>query len=160
MKSIDTWIDEYGESHQNPINKTIHWICIPAIVFSLIGLLWSIPHSYFEGILPGQYAPFFNWATIFLGIALLYYLKLSIPMTLGMLVFTICVLYGNNYVIQNIEMPLWKFSLFVFVIAWIGQFTGHIIEGKKPSFFKDIQFLLIGPAWLMGFIFRKLHIKY
>lgn len=160
MKTIDTWFEEYGESHQNPINKKLHWICIPAIVFSLIGLLWSIPHGYFEGIFPGQFSPFLNWATIFLGMVLLYYLRLSIPMAIGMLVFTLGVLYGNNYVIHNIQMSLWKFSLIVFVIAWIGQFIGHKIEGKKPSFFQDLQFLFIGPAWLMGFIFRKLNIKY
>ena len=160
MKSIDTWFEEYGESHQNPINKKLHWICIPAIVFSLIGLLWSIPHGYFVGIFPGQYSPYLNWATIFMGLILLYYLRLSIPMAIGMLVFTLGVLYGNNYVIHNIQLPLWKFSIILFVIAWIGQFIGHKIEGKKPSFFQDLQFLLIGPAWLMGFIFRKLRIKY
>ena len=42
----------------------------------------------------------------------------------------------------------------VFVLAWIGQFIGHLIEGKRPSFFKDLQFLLIGPAWLMAFVYR------
>ena len=66
MKSIHNWFDEYAESHQNPINKGIHWICIPLIVFSLIGLLWSIPHEYFNGILPNPYSQYLNWATLFM----------------------------------------------------------------------------------------------
>jgi uncharacterized membrane protein YGL010W len=46
-------------------------------------------------------------------------------------------------------MPLFYTSLLIFVVAWVGQFYGHHIEGKKPSFLKDLQFLLIGPAWVL-----------
>jgi uncharacterized membrane protein YGL010W len=42
----------------------------------------------------------------------------------------------------------------------VGQFIGHKIEGKKPSFFKDILFLLIGPLWLLSFIYKKVGISY
>jgi uncharacterized membrane protein YGL010W len=52
------------------------------------------------------------------------------------------------------------FSVAIFIIAWIGQFYGHNIEGKKPSFLKDIQFLLIGPMWLMSFIYKKWGINF
>jgi uncharacterized membrane protein YGL010W len=48
----------------------------------------------------------------------------------------------------------------VFVLAWIGQFVGHMIEGRKPSFFEDVKFLLVGPAWLLGFIYRRAGIPY
>ena len=48
----------------------------------------------------------------------------------------------------------------IFVLAWIGQFIGHKIEGEKPSFFEDLQFLLIGPDWLLGAIYQKLGIRY
>ena len=65
------------------------------------------------------------------------------------------------YLIElKVNLALWKVSLIIFVIAWIGQFIGHEIEGKKPSFLQDIQFLLIGPAWLLSFIYKKLGIKY
>ena len=158
MKSIDSWFDEYGESHQNPVNKVIHWICIPLIVFSLIGLLWSIPHDYFSNIYAGKYSEYLNWASVFILLVVIYYIILSYKIALGMILFSLFVLYGNNY-IDNV-MELWKVSLFIFVFAWIGQFIGHKIEGKKPSFFEDIQFLFIGPAWLLGFIYRKLNIKY
>ena len=56
--------------------------------------------------------------------------------------------------------PVWKSSLILFCAAWVGQFIGHKIEGKKPSFLHDVVFLLIGPAWLMHFVYRKLGIRY
>jgi uncharacterized membrane protein YGL010W len=55
---------------------------------------------------------------------------------------------------------LWQVCLALFIVAWIFQFIGHKIEGKKPSFFKDLQFLLIGPAWLLSFIYQKVGIRY
>jgi uncharacterized membrane protein YGL010W len=55
-------------------------------------------------------------------------------------------------------LALWAVG--IFVVAWIGQFVGHKIEGKKPSFLEDLQFLLIGPAWLMHFIFKKMGIRF
>ena len=158
MKSIDTWFEEYGESHQNPINKAIHWLCIPLIVFSLIGLLWSIPHEYFLKFYSGKFSEYFNWSSIFIFLVVIYYTMLSYKIALGMFIFSLIVLCGNNY-IDGI-MVLWKVSVSIFIVAWIGQFIGHKIEGKKPSFLKDLQFLFIGPAWLLGFIYRKYNIKY
>lgn len=159
MKSIDHWLEEYGESHQNPTNKTIHWICVPLIVFSLAGLLWSIPHGYFAGILPAALDPFLNWATLFLLFALCYYFVLSKTIFLGFIP-VIALVLGGNFAILQAGLPLFWVSLSIFVAAWIGQFIGHKIEGKKPSFFQDIQFLLIGPAWLLHFVYRRVGIAY
>ena len=156
MKTIEQWFSEYGESHQNKTNKAFHWICIPLIMFSLIGLLWSIPT-------PEAFHAFsfpVNFGTIFLALALCYYVVLSIPLTIGMLFVTAAIIAGNNYLDKSGIAPLWLISIIIFAVAWVGQFIGHNIEGKKPSFFKDLQFLLIGPMWLLGFIYRKLNISY
>ncbi len=80
-------------------------------------------------------------------------------LTLGMTFFSFICLYICNYIIELKLSILW-ISIAVFIGSWILQFIGHKIEGKKPSFLKDIQFLLIGPAWLMHFIYKKLNIKY
>ena len=157
MRSIQDWLDMYGESHQNPINKKIHWVCVPAIMFSIVGLWWSIPHkempfTFFDIQL--------NWAILLTIFVSFYYLWLSISMAIGMFFVGALLLIGNSFLDTIFDFPLWKISLIIFVIAWIGQFIGHKIEGKKPSFFEDIQFLLIGPAWLLSFIYNKLGIKY
>ncbi len=160
MRKIDNLLSEYGLSHQNSTNKAIHWICVPLIFFSIIGFLWSIPADYLHNLLPGTSGEFLNWGTIGLLIALVYYFSLSIPLFFGMFLFAIVISVGCFLIYRSDIAPLWLICLLIFVFAWIGQFYGHKVEGKKPSFLKDIQFLLIGPAWLMHFIFKKLHIAY
>lgn len=160
MKTIDRLFAEYGESHQNKTNKAIHWVCIPLIVFSLMGLLASLPYAAINQWLPVGTRPYFNWSTVFLLVTLLYYLRLSLTLALGMAAFAVFCIAGNVWLSQHLAYPLWQTSLFIFVIAWIGQFIGHKIEGKKPSFLKDVQFLMVGPAWLLHFIYKKTGVPY
>lgn len=152
MKTIHQWLDEYGESHQNETNELIHWICVPSIFFSITGLLYSIKLPWLIGSVQ------FNVAMVAMLMVLVYYISLSRTLWIGLLLFagfclTLC------YFIEKINIaPLWMICVIIFILAWIGQFYGHKVEGKKPSFFKDIQFLLIGPAWLMSFVYKKLGI--
>lgn len=159
MRKIDELLAEYGESHQNATNKTIHWICVPLIFFSVVGFIASIPAGGIQRYL-GDDNPYANWATLAVILVLIYYVSLSVPLSFGMFLFTLLCLYLAKVIAQSDLIPLWLVSLIIFVGAWIGQFYGHRVEGKKPSFFKDIQFLLIGPAWLMHFIYRRLGISY
>lgn len=152
MKTIQQWLDEYGESHQDHTNKTIHWVCVPSIFFSIIGLLYGLKLPFaIQGVTV-------NVAMIVLALVTVYYISLSKTLWVGLLLFTILCLWLCHLIEKTGFIPLWLFSIIVFVVAWIGQFYGHKIEGKKPSFFKDIQFLMIGPAWLMSFIYKKLGI--
>jgi uncharacterized membrane protein YGL010W len=153
MRAIDKLLAEYGESHQNATNKLVHWICVPAIFFSLVGLLYSVK-------LPYQLLPDIqlNLAHLVLLASLFYYFRLSKPLTIGLLIFSFICLW-LCYIIEEEAITLWLSCIIIFVLAWIGQFWGHKIEGKKPSFLKDLQFLLIGPAWLMSFIYKKLDIE-
>jgi len=159
MRKIDQLFEEYGESHQNSTNKAIHWICVPLIFFSIVGLVASIPSQAVQSIL-GDGNPYANWAAVVLVLVLIYYVSLSIPLGIGMMLFGVLCLFAANSLIRVTNTPLWITSLIIFFVAWVGQFYGHKVEGKKPSFLKDIQFLLIGPAWLMHFIYKRLGIPY
>tara|TARA_X000001036_G_scaffold25927_1_gene21601 strand:+ start:5970 stop:6455 length:486 start_codon:yes stop_codon:yes gene_type:complete len=159
MKSIHQWIEEYGKSHQNPRNKAIHWVCVPLIMLSLLSLISLIPF-------PIDSAKLFttnmnlvkvNWTLLFLTFSVIFYLRLSISIAIGMLLVAVLMLASISW-IEFFDPSIWRLSLTIFVLAWIGQFIGHKIEGEKPSFFEDLQFLLIGPAWLLSFIYKKLGI--
>jgi uncharacterized membrane protein YGL010W len=154
-RRIDVLLAEYGESHQNPTNKTIHWIAVPVIAWSVIAILWVLPTP---GFFPAN--PYVNWATIVCGLAVVYYLTLSIPLAIGMAAFSVIAIAIIREVETHVAINLEWIAGALFVFAWVFQFAGHEIEGKKPSFFKDLQFLLIGPAWLMHFLFRRLGIPY
>ncbi len=145
MKSVDVWLEEYGESHRNPTNKAIHWVCVPAIVWTVTALIWSIPSPY----------GWLNWAVVGAVAAMIWYIALSPRLAVGIGLFLLACLGLNAWLESTFAAPLWAIAVVVFVVAWIGQFIGHHIEGRRPSFFKDVQFLLVGPAWLMGFVYRK-----
>jgi uncharacterized membrane protein YGL010W len=160
-RPVDVYFDKYAESHKNPNNKLIHWICVPLIVFSLFGLLWSIPFPYLKFL--GRYNGFVNWASFLIAFSIYYYYKLSPVLSYLMLL----IIFGFSYIIidllswQKTGGPaLWQTCLVIFVLSWIGQFIGHKIEGKKPSFLDDLKFLLIGPIWLLHFILKKFSIRY
>ncbi len=156
MSKIQPLLDEYAASHQNKTNKLIHWVCVPAIFWTVVAFLWIIP---FPGQLHLGPLPL-NWAVISLALVMVYYLRMSVVLAIGMLLYSIINLFITAHIEQLSSFPLWQVALVVFVLAWIGQFIGHAIEGKKPSFLKDLQFLLIGPAWVISFIYKIIGIKY
>jgi uncharacterized membrane protein YGL010W len=150
MKTLNEWFEEYSVSHKNVTNKKIHYICVPLIFFSVVGLFMSIPNGFLEPLV-SIHPIIANWAFIVLVFVLFFYFRLSFTMGLKMFVFTTLCMIGNYIVSQH--LPLVWTSVFVFIVGWIGQFYGHKIEGKKPSFLKDLQFLLIGPAWVIDSLF-------
>ena len=145
------WLDEYAESHQNKINKLIHWVCVPLITFTLLGLLSLITYDFKTYNI--------DLASILIAIAIIFYIRLSKSLAIGMLIFsTMCIFILSKLKTMMPDSSLINLYTIVFIVSWIGQFVGHKIEGKKPSFIKDIQFLLIGPVWLLSFIYKKLNI--
>jgi uncharacterized membrane protein YGL010W len=155
MRSVADWLGEYGESHSNPRNKLLHWICVPPIVLAVMGFLWSIP-------VPQAFAaasPWLNWATLIALLACVYYLLLSPRLAFG-IALTYVVMFAVLAQLAGLPWPLWATCLAIFVVAWIGQFIGHAYEGKRPSFFKDVQFLMIGPLWLVAALYRRLGVSY
>lgn len=129
MKTISEWLDEYSESHQNKTNKLIHWVCVPTIYFSIIGIM-----AHFSALL----------TALLLVLAFVFYARLDIVLAVAMAALTLMM----AWFIWVLPIGV-GFFIALFVFAWIGQFYGHKVEGKKPSFFKDLQFLLIGPLWCM-----------
>ena len=141
MRKVDELFARYGESHRNPTNKAIHWICVPLIVWSVLAALWAwSPMAAYIGI----------------GLSLAFYAWLSPLIALGMLVVFAVMVYPLTLLGTRVLIV----AAVVFVLAWIGQFIGHVIEGKKPSFFEDVKFLLVGPAWLLGFVYKRLGVAY
>ncbi len=140
-RSIDQLLAHYAQSHRHPINERIHFVCVPLIVFSLIGMLQAL-HP---------------WAAYaFVGASLIYYLRLSVPFLVAMSLLSAVMLA----VLHALGPYALITSIVVFVLAWIGQFIGHAIEGRKPSFLEDLRYLWIGPLFCLSFLFRRLGIAW
>lgn len=154
MRDIHQWFGSYAADHKNPINRAIHWVCVPTIMWAVIAALWTIP-SVSEWTQPGL------WAVVAMFAAYLFYHRLSHNLSYAMAIaFAVSgaiawALYGALG-----ARGLLILAAVLFVLAWIGQFIGHAIEGHRPAFFDNIVQLLIGPAWLMGKLMRKMGIAY
>ncbi|RZA27191.1 MAG: DUF962 domain-containing protein [Proteobacteria bacterium] len=136
MRTLNSYLDEYAESHQHPTNKSIHNIAVPLIMWSLLGFL----HSFTLG------SDDFRLSYVLIFLAMIYYASFRKPLVLlAMGLITALMVYSFNFVPE-----LRWVSLGVFLLSWVAQFYGHKVEGKKPSFFKDLLFLLIGPIWVMS----------
>lgn len=141
MRKLDLLLEQYGETHQNPVNKAIHWVCVPLIMWSALAAMWIL-------------SPIAT--CIVVALALVYYARMSPVMAVGMLAMAALMIIPVPLLGES---ALW-IAAAVFVLAWIGQFVGHAIEGRKPKFMQDLQFLLIGPAWILRFVYRGIGIRY
>jgi uncharacterized membrane protein YGL010W len=140
-RNVDRLLERYGEFQRNPANEAIHWVCVPLIVWSVLGALWSA-------------SPVAAYVAI--GATMVFYLWLSPPLALGMLGVTALMVWPLTLLGSRVLIV----SIAVFVAAWIGQFIGHLLEGRKPAFLEDLRSLLIGPVWLLADLYRRIGIAY
>lgn len=149
MDRLNAYLNEYAESHQNKMNILIHKICVPTIMFSVLGIFKALP-------VPESWPLWLDWSVVLLAIAFAFYASLkNVRVFIAMIIMT----FPMMLLLEFLRPRFFLLSLFLFVVAWIFQFVGHKIEGKKPSFFKDLLFLLIGPIWVMKFIADRTGIK-
>jgi uncharacterized membrane protein YGL010W len=151
-RPIDRWFAHYSDDHRNDANQHIHVVCVPLILWSVIAMLWTIPSPaslFTDGVFAG----------IAMLLAALFYYRHSRSLGLGMaLVFVLLGLVTRLLYGVLGAQGLLMLGVGVFVVAWIGQFVGHKLEGRKPSFLTDITYLLIGPAWVLAKLYRRLGI--
>jgi uncharacterized membrane protein YGL010W len=154
LRPIDRWFASYSGDHRHPTNQLIHVVCVPAILWSVIALLWCVP-------VPGTWFRAGFWAGLAMFAAWMFYYRASRRLGLGMLAVFVALAWFTRWVQASVGTTnLLYLAIGVFVVAWIGQFVGHRIEGRKPSFLTDLTYLLIGPAWVLAKLYRTLHWKY
>ena len=148
--TIDSLLDQYSGDHQNPVNQRIHLVCVPAIVWSITALLWTIP-------VPGSFFLAGAWCAFAMFLAWAWYWQKSRSLAMGALIAFVLMLLLNRWLAARFGMTTLLFiAIGVFVVAWIGQFVGHHIEGKRPSFFTDLAYLLVGPLWTLNKLYRRI----
>ncbi|MGQ4660314.1 Mpo1-like protein [Lysobacter sp. F6437] len=154
QRPIDRWFASYSGDHRSATNQWIHVACVPAILWSVIALLWCVPS-------PGTWFRAGFWAGIAMFGAWMFYYRASRKLGVGMLVAFVALGWLTRWLHDSLGTTnlLWL-AIAVFVVAWIGQFVGHKIEGRKPSFLTDLTYLLIGPAWVLAKLYRKLGWSY
>ena len=154
MRSVNDWFGSYSADHRHPTNVLIHWICVPAILWAVVALLWLLP-------VPPSIGRAGFWCGLVMVGAFAFYWRLSRPLGAAMAVELVLLGLATEGLYRALggQHLLWL-AIGVFAAAWIGQFVGHVIEGRRPSFFTDLAYLLIGPAWLTGKLMRRFGVAY
>jgi uncharacterized membrane protein YGL010W len=140
-RRVDILIAHYGESHQNMTNEVIHFVAIPLIMLSLCGLMFALH-------------PWVAYA--FIAASMVYYARLSWVFFGLMCAWSALIIA----ILHAMGAQVMVLSIAIFVGAWIAQFIGHKIEGKKPSFFEDIQYLWVGPLFVLSKLLGKLGVRW
>jgi uncharacterized membrane protein YGL010W len=154
MRTAEEWFSSYSKDHQNPKNRSIHWVCVPAILWAVIAALWTIPVPSAVG-LPGL------WCWVAMAAALVFYFRMSKMLGVAMFgLFAVLGLLTNALYFGLGPARLLAAAVVVFVLAWVGQFIGHIYEGRRPSFLTDMSYLMVGPAWLVSKLMRSAGLAY
>ena len=148
-RTAEEWLDAYGVCHRHSFNKALHWICVPAITACVLAFLSALPAP------DAMRRAGIDWAVVAVAAALVFYLRLSPRLAAGMGLVAAAMLAGIRWFDGAGIVPVWQAAAALFVVAWIGQFVGHAIEGKRPSFVDDLKFLLIGPIWLLADLYRR-----
>lgn len=141
VRRVDQLLAHYEESHRHPTNEIIHFVAIPLIMLSILGLLFALH-------------PWVAYA--FLAASMVYYARLSLVLLAVMTVWTAVMLA----LVWAMGPHVVKISVALFVGGWIAQFVGHKLEGKKPSFFEDIQYLWVGPLFVVTRLMMKLGMRW
>ncbi len=153
MRTMQDWLDSYGADHQDPINRRLHWLCVPPIGWSVIALLWTIP-------VPARFLQPGAWAVLAMFLAFAWYWKRSHRLGAALLAAFVALALLTGLLFNRLGATNLRWlALAVFVLAWIGCFIGHRFEGRRPSFLTDLSDLLVGPAWLMEKWLRRLGFK-
>lgn len=141
-RPIDALLTAYRLRHRHRTNEIIHCVCVPSVAFAVLGLAWAMH-------------PF---AMIALSLAALrYYFPLSKTLAIGMSTMLGAMLILLLALPPATILPL---SLAILVLAWSGQFIGHMIEGEPPSVIGNPRYFLIGPLFILSFLCRRFDLDY
>lgn len=159
-RSLDQFVNDYSQAYQHSANRLIHFITIPLISFSVLGLIWAIPFPHLDFL--GAYNGFVNYASFLIAFAVYYYYRLSPVLSYGMLLLVFAYSAGivtlEKLHTNNSWPEMWQSCLIIFVLALIAQLIGNIVERRKPPFSIDFWQPVLGPFWLMYLLFIKIRI--
>ncbi|HNP37502.1 MAG TPA: DUF962 domain-containing protein [Woeseiaceae bacterium] len=155
MSEIDGWLKRYRDNHQDLRLPLLFWTAVPMVIFGTVGLLWNlpVPEEFYE------ISPLLNWGSTFLMAAAVYYFILSLPLAIGLLPFTLGIGF-LELTLQYSGYPASRVSIALLIAGIIGLWLGHGSNRRLWAMTEDLQTIMIGPAWLLSVVYRRLGIPF
>ncbi len=155
MTETNGWLKRYEETHSDLTYAAIYWAAVPMVVLGTVGLFWTLP-------IPDQFfeiSPLLNWGTAFLMATAVYYFIISVSLAIGMLPFIVGIAGIQMWLAQSQFSPL-QVSLGLLLAGIIGLWMGHRNQNSLLPVLQDLQLMMIGPAWLLSVLYRRIGIPY
>jgi len=155
MTETDGWLKRYEETHSDLTHPAFYWAGVPMVVLGTVGLLWALP-------IPDEFftiSPLLNWGTAFLMAAAVYYFIISVSLAIGMLPFVIGVAGVQMWLAQSDFSPL-RVSIGLLLAGIIGLWLGHRNQNSLWPVVQDLQLMMIGPAWILSVLYRRIGIPF
>lgn len=151
MKPLSEQMAFYAAYHQDWRNRATHFIGVPAIAFAIL-----IPMAWLDFTFSGVRV---SLATAFTFAALLYYVRLDIPLAVVATVIFVPLLATAEWVaVQGVQTGLAVFAVF-FVGGWVFQLVGHVWERRRPALADNLMQIFIAPLFLIAEVFFALGLK-
>ena len=144
MKTLVEEMSVYAAYHRDATNKAIHFIFVPLIVWSAMGLLiqaGSWPLGSLEVTL----------AHVIAVALLIYYLWLDLPLGIAMVFLFTFMLVTALQVDAALGSTAWMLFLAVFAGSWVAQLVGHkAFEHRKPALVDNLWQVFVAPIFVMA----------
>ena len=155
MTDTDHWLARYRDNHQNLCWPWLFGMAVPAVILGTVGMLWNLP-------VPEEFtaiSPLLNWGSTFLMAAAIYYFILSLPLAIGLMPMMVGVGFFHLW-LQRSDWPAFAASAGLLVAGICGLWVGHGSNERLRAMTEDLQTVMIGPAWLLSVIYRRLGIPF
>jgi hypothetical protein len=155
MSESDGWLKRYEDTHQDVTYPTVYWAAVNMVVLGTVGIFWTlpIPDEFFE------ISPLLNWGTAFLMASAVYYFIISVSLAIGMLPYVLGVAGVQAWLMQSDFSPI-RVSIGLLLAGIIGLFMGHRNKSSLRPVLQDLQLMMIGPAWLLSVLYRRIGIPF
>jgi len=153
--TLDDWADRYGQLHPEGACSAAAWLSITVLVASLLGLLGSLP---VPAPLQAQQLVI-NWATMLLMAAFVYYCMLSLRIAVAGLVYLAAAATPGIW-LELRGLPVWPLALGTFIPAFVWQLEMTRRATGRVRVLRNLQYLMLGPVWLLRAVFRRAGLAY
>ena len=151
----DEWADRYGALRTSGPTAANAWLGIPLVLMALLGMLWSIPMP--DAL--SQPSAAINAATMWVMASFVYYCILSIRIALGSLLLLVVLMLPSAW-LERAGLPIWPFASALFAPAFAWQLVETRRATGKLRIFANMQYLMLGPVWLLRAVYRRAGVPY
>lgn len=145
MKSLADHMCVYAAYHRNPVNRAIHFVFVPAIVWTLMIALDKLPLFTVSNVTVTA-------AFVITAVLLTWYIALDLSLGIAATAVFTVLLVGAIQINATVSpAAAWGIAGGLFVASWIFQFVGHgVWEKRRPALMDNLFQVFVAPMFIIS----------